>query len=249
MTDTMFSPRISFLRFAKRLGSTYLRAHRMKGGKASKEAGEGDKKGQEAKPRPEFIEHRQKLWDQLIKERDEWIAAQDKVPIKVTLPDGAIKEGQAWQTTPYQVAAGISQGLADSTVVAKVNGELWDLDRPFEKDSSLQLLKFDDPEGRYVFWHSSAHMLGEAMELHCSGHLCYGPPIEEGFYYDMWCPEPVSSTELPKLESLVKTIAKEKQPFERLEVTKENLLKMFEYNKFKQRILQEKVTTPTTTIY
>lgn len=221
------------------------KAQKQKGGE---EAAGGDK-SQEAVPRPEFIDHRLKLWDQLKKERDDWVAAQDKVPIKITLPDGAVKDGQAWLTTPYEVAASISQGLADSTVVAKVNGEVWDLDRPFEKDSSLQLLKFDDPEGQYVFWHSSAHMLGEAMELQCGGHLCYGPPIEEGFYYDMWCPEPVSSTTLPKLETLVKTICKEKQPFERLEVTKENLLKMFEYNKFKQRILNEKVKTPTTTIY
>ncbi|KAK3790525.1 hypothetical protein RRG08_060574 [Elysia crispata] len=219
-----------------------------KGGKAPKEAGGGDKKSQ-AQPRPDFIEHRQKLWDQLKKERDEWLAAQDKLPIKISLPDGAVKEGQAWQTTPYDVAASISQGLADSALVARVNGNLWDLDRPFEKDSSLELVKFDDPDGQYVFWHSSAHILGEAMELHCGGHLCYGPPIEEGFYYDMWCPESVSSSELPKLESLVKNISKEKQPFERLEVTKENLLKMFEYNKFKQRILKEKVQTPTTTVY
>ncbi|GFR74288.1 threonine--tRNA ligase, cytoplasmic [Elysia marginata] len=219
-----------------------------KAAKAAKEKGGGDK-GKQAQPKPDFIEPRLQLWDQLKKERDEWVAAQEKTPIKITLPDGAVKEGQAWLTTPYEVAASISQGLADSTVVAKVNGEQWDLDRPLEKDSTLQLIKFDEPEGQYVFWHSSAHVLGEAMELHCGGHLCYGPPIDEGFYYDMWCPEPVSSSELPKIEALVKTIAKEKQPFERLEVTKENLLKMFEYNKFKQRILNEKVTTPTTTVY
>lgn len=78
-----------------------------------------------------------------------------------------------------------SQGLADNTVIAKVNGELWDLDRPFEKDSTLQLLKFDDDEAKQVFWHSSAHMLGESMERIYGGCLCYGPPIEGGFYYDM----------------------------------------------------------------
>jgi len=71
-------------------------------------------------------------------------------------------------------------------VIAKVNGELWDLDRPFEKDSTLQLLKIDNEEAQKVFWHSSAHMLGETMERIYGGCLCYGPPIEGGFYYDMF---------------------------------------------------------------
>lgn len=67
-------------------------------------------------------------------------------------------------------------------MIAKVNDILWDLDRPFEHDSSLKLLKFDDKEGEYVFWHSSAHMLGEAMERHYGGCLCYGPPIDDGLF-------------------------------------------------------------------
>ncbi|XP_059157056.1 threonine--tRNA ligase 1, cytoplasmic-like isoform X1 [Physella acuta] len=244
----MFSSRISLLQFAKRIGSTYLRAKSLKADKI-KNMNSGDKRPLELQPPPAFIEERQKLWDKLKKERDEWVAAQDKVPIKIKLPDGAVKEGNAWKTTPYEIAVSISQGLADNTVVAKVNGELWDLDRPLEKDSDLQLLKFDDPDGQYVFWHSSAHILGEAMERHYGGHLCYGPPIEEGFYYDMWTPEPVSSNDLPNLEQLAKNITKDKQPFERLEMTKEDLLKMFEYNEFKQRIIKEKVDTPTTTVY
>jgi len=216
----------------------------------SKESGDGKAAlPMEMQPPPAFIAQRLELWDKLKKERDEWVAAQERVDIKITLPDGAVKEGKAWETTPYSVAASISQGLADSTVVAKVNGDLWDLDRPLEKDAALQLLKYDDPEGQYVFWHSTAHMLGEAMERHCGGHLCYGPPIENGFYYDMWCKDPVSSNTLPLLETLIKNIAKEKQPFERLEMTKEDLLKMFEYNEFKQRIIKNKVTTPTTTVY
>ncbi len=111
--------------------------------------------------------------------------SQERVSIAVTLPDGKKVEGLAWETTPYSVAAGISKGLADNCVVAKVDGEVWDLDRPLESDCSLQLLKFDDDEGKAVFWHSSAHILGEAMERVYGGHLCYGPPIESGFYYDM----------------------------------------------------------------
>jgi threonyl-tRNA synthetase len=67
-----------------------------------------------------------------------------------------------------------------------VNGELWDLERPFEGSCTLQLLKFDDEEAQAVFWHSSAHILGEAMERVYDGCLCYGPPIQDGFYYDMF---------------------------------------------------------------
>jgi len=200
-------------------------------------------------PPPEFLASRQLLWDRLKKEYDDWVAAQERKVIKVTLPDGKVVEGKAWETTPYDVAKGISQGLADSTVIAKVNDVLWDLDRPLEGDATLQLLKFDSPDGEYVFWHSSAHILGEAMECLYGGHLCYGPPIESGFYYDMWSEKQVSSNDYPVIESKIKGIVKEKQPFERLVMTKENLLKMFEYNEFKQRIITEKVQTPTTTVY
>ncbi|XP_016659427.1 threonine--tRNA ligase, cytoplasmic [Acyrthosiphon pisum] len=93
-------------------------------------------------------------------------------------------------------------------------------------------------------------MLGEAMERIYGGCLCYGPPIEGGFYYDMFIENKgVSNFDFPVMENLVKQIVKEKQPFERLEVSKEDLLEMFKYNEFKVRILNEKVTTPTTTIY
>lgn len=134
---------------------------------------------------PDYIANRQALWDKLKKQYDDEVAAKTKDPIKITLPDGKTIEGKSWETTPYSVAAGISQGLADATVIAKINGTLWDLDRPLEGDCSLQLIKFDDPEGKAVFWHSSAHAMGEAMERIYGGHLCYGPPIESGFYYDM----------------------------------------------------------------
>lgn len=79
-----------------------------------------------------------------------------------------------------------SDGLADNAIISKVNGVLWDLDRPLEEDCNLELLKFDDPEAQSVFWHSTAHILGEALERIYGGCLCYGPPIESGFYYDMY---------------------------------------------------------------
>uniref|UniRef100_A0A4X2LAB6 threonine--tRNA ligase n=1 Tax=Vombatus ursinus TaxID=29139 RepID=A0A4X2LAB6_VOMUR len=202
---------------------------------------------------PDFIEDRLTLYETLKREHDTLLAhraANESKLIKIMLIDGKIVEGESWKTTPYQVAAGISQGLADNTVIAKVNGELWDLDRPLEEDSTIELLRFDNEEAQAVYWHSSAHILGEAMESYYGGCLCYGPPIENGFYYDMYIEDRgVSSTEFPILENMCKTIMKEKQPFERLEISKEILLDMFKYNKFKCRILNEKVDTPTTTVY
>lgn len=208
----------------------------------------------ELSPLPEYIEDRLSLYAKLKAEHDALIAeraANESKPIQVTLPDGKVVDAESWKTTPYQIACGISQGLADNTVIAKVNNAVWDLDRPLEDNCSLQLLKFDDEEAQAVYWHSSAHILGEAMERVYGGCLCYGPPIENGFYYDMFLDnnEGVSSNDFPCLENLCKKIMKEKQPFERLEIKKETLLEMFKYNKFKCRILNEKVTTPTTTVY
>ena len=137
-------------------------------------------------PPPDFIAARLAIWDRLKAEQDAKIAAKEPEDIVVTLPDGKEVPGQSWRTTPYEVAKGISQGLADNSVVAKVNGEAWDLDRPLEGSCSLALIKFDDEEGQRHFWHSSAHVLGEAMERVYGAHLCYGPPVDGGFYYDMW---------------------------------------------------------------
>ncbi len=204
----------------------------------------------ELEPWPAYIQERLDLFDKLKAEADAELAAKERTPIKVTLPDGKVVDGKAWETTPYSIAAGISQGLADNSVVSKVNGVLWDLDRPLEEDSKVELLKFTDDEGKQVFWHSSAHMLGEAMERHYGGCLCYGPPIDSGFYYDMFLEgRQVSSNDFKLVQEVVKKIQKEKQPFVRLEMKKEDLLKMFDYNLFKKRILNEKVTTATTTVY
>ena len=137
-------------------------------------------------PPPDFIGERLAIWDRLKAEQDALVASKEAEEIMVTLPDGKQVPGQSWRTTPYEVACTISKGLADNSVVAKVDGEGWDLDRPLEKSCSLALIKFDDEEGQKHFWHSSAHILGEAMERVYGGHLCYGPPVDGGFYYDMW---------------------------------------------------------------
>uniref|UniRef100_A0A3P9NR26 threonine--tRNA ligase n=1 Tax=Poecilia reticulata TaxID=8081 RepID=A0A3P9NR26_POERE len=221
--------------------------------KKKQDKGRVDGGTKELNPWPPYVTERLSLYEELKKESDALLArkAAESKPIIVELTDGQKVPGKSWVTTPYQIASDISQGLADSAVISLVNGELWDLDRPLEQDCSLEILRFDNEDAQAVYWHSSAHILGEAMERFYGGCLCYGPPIENGFYYDMFLDgqKSVSSTEFGDLEALCKSVVKEKQPFERLEISKETLLKMFKYNKFKCRILNEKVTTPTTTVY
>lgn len=105
-----------------------------------------------------------------------------------------------------------------------------------------------------TFWHSSAHILGQALELHYGGELCYGPEIEQGFYYDTflgdkWGDVTVTQDSYAQLDELIKGIIKEKQPYKRLVIKKENLLKMFEYNRFKHRLITERIKDEETTVY
>uniref|UniRef100_A0A671RDR0 threonine--tRNA ligase n=1 Tax=Sinocyclocheilus anshuiensis TaxID=1608454 RepID=A0A671RDR0_9TELE len=121
------------------------------GKKKNKNAG-GDAGGRaELNPLPQYIDERLSVYNQLKAEHDALLsekAAKDSKPIKITLPDGKVVDGESWKTTPYQVACGISQGLADNTVISKVNNAVWDLDRPLEEDCSLVFLKFDDEEAQ-----------------------------------------------------------------------------------------------------
>jgi len=202
-------------------------------------------------PPPEFLGFRVDLWQKFMQRQKDELANKVPEPIEITLPDGKKVTGESWKTTPYEVATGISQGLADSAVVARIDGQtLWDMDRPLEASCSIDLLKFDSDDGQHVFWHSSAHILGQALERLYGGHLCAGPPVEGGFYYDMFMEDrQVSSNDFPAIESLVKNVIKEKQPFERLVLSKSELLELFKHNPFKQRIIKEKVLTESTTVY
>ncbi|OAY85551.1 Threonine--tRNA ligase, mitochondrial 1 [Ananas comosus] len=157
-------------------------------------------------------------------------------PIKITLPDGAVKEGKKWITSPMDIAKEISSGLAASALIAQVDGTLWDMTRPLEGDCELKLFKFDSNEGRDTFWHSSAHILGESVELEYGCKLCIGPCTTrgEGFYYDAFYNDITLNEEhFSRIESQAKKAVAEKQPFERIEVSREQALEIFAENKFK----------------
>lgn len=168
----------------------------------------------ELNPNPSYIQHRIEVFDRVAEKRAKELAALPKEPIEITLPDGSVKEGKAYETSPMDIAKGISEGLAKNVFVAKVRysrrvgevedivpiddedlnenvvgGELWDLTRPLEGDCHLELLKFDEPEAKMVFWHSSSHVLGQCLENKLGAHLTVGPPVDPGFYYDSYIGE------------------------------------------------------------
>lgn len=205
----------------------------------------------ETVPAPEYIDHRIRIFEQLKAEYDAWVAKQPVQSIKITLLDGRDFEGRSWQTCPMDIAKLVGKEVSDNLVISKVNGELWDTFRPLEGDCTLELLDFDNEEGRAVFWHSSAHVLGEACERHYGCHLCLGPPVEDGFFYEMdTLGRTVTQADYPAMETLAKSIIKERQRFERLEMSKENLLEMFKHNPLKVYLIKEKIPDGTsTTVY
>eukprot|EP00882_Tetradesmus_deserticola_P007840 GHRQ01008252.1.p1 GENE.GHRQ01008252.1~~GHRQ01008252.1.p1 ORF type:complete len:406 (+),score=191.43 GHRQ01008252.1:88-1305(+) len=172
------------------------------------------------------------------------------VPITVVLPDGAKKSGIKGVTTPLGVANDISKGLAKKVVVAKVDGDVWDLFRPLEGDCSLSLHNFDDPEGKETFWHSSAHVLGQVLELEFGVDLTIGPALEEGFYYDCFMGDKVlGDAERPVIEKRIESIVKEGQRFERVVVSRAEALAMFQENKFKIEIINGLPEDATISLY
>ncbi|KAI1086649.1 threonyl-tRNA synthetase [Rostrohypoxylon terebratum] len=209
----------------------------------------------EMNPPPDFLKTRLDLFDRLKKKYDEDVAKKPREQITITMPDGSIKVGTSWETSPGEIAKGISNSLYKRSVVARLDGDknkLWDLDRPLEQSCKLELLTFDDEQGKQVFWHSSAHILGEACERRFGCSLCIGPPIDDGFYYEMALPggAAVQQSDWTPLERIVTDIVKDRQRFERLEVTKQDLLDMFSYNKYKQYIISTKIPDGTsTTVY
>ena len=148
--------------------------------------------------------------------------------IKITLPDGNIKEMEKGSSA-MDVALSISEGLARRVLAAEVNGEVWDLTRSINTDVNLKLLSFSDKGGKSTMWHSSAHLMAEALEFFYPGiKLAIGPPIENGFYYDVDFGEhEFTDKDLVKVEKKMLELAREKNPFLREEVSKKDALVFF----------------------
>jgi threonyl-tRNA synthetase len=149
--------------------------------------------------------------------------------IKITFPDGSVRE-YAKGTSAMQIAESISPRLAQDVLSAGINGETWDLSRPINQDAFIRLYKWEDPEGKHAFWHSSAHLLAEALqELYPDIKFGIGPAIENGFYYDVDPGEGVviKDADLMAIEKKMQELAAQKSPICRKEIAKENALKVF----------------------
>ncbi len=148
--------------------------------------------------------------------------------IKITFPDGAVREYEAG-ITPIDIAKSISEGLARKILAASVNGKVQDATRPLYEDASLKLLAWNDGEGKSTFWHSSAHLLAEAVESLFPGTKFWvGPPVENGFYYDMDLGgKQITEEDLRKLEKKMAELAKNNEVYVRKEMPKAEAVKYF----------------------
>ena len=147
--------------------------------------------------------------------------------IDITLPDGS-HQSVPPETRPIDVAKAISPRLADAAIVAKVNGELFDLTRPLEQNATLQILTSKDPDALYVYRHSTAHLLAAAvLELYPETKLGIGPPIENGFYYDFDRATPFTPEDLEKIEKKMWEIQSRKLPYERVLTKKDEGLRKY----------------------
>ncbi len=147
--------------------------------------------------------------------------------IKITFPDGSVREYAAG-TTAYQVAESISPRLAADALAAEVNGATVDMGRAIDEDAAVKFFKWDDAEGKHAFWHTSSHLLAEALEALYPGiKFGIGPAIENGFYYDVDSPVPITESDLATIEQKMVELARQKEPLVRSEVSKADALKTF----------------------
>ena len=148
--------------------------------------------------------------------------------INIKFPDGSVKQFESG-VTPLDIAKSISEGLARMILAASFNGEEWDISRPICSDGEIQLFKWDDKEGKHAFWHTSAHLLAEALqELYDGIQFGIGPAIENGFYYDIDpCENVITSADFPKIEKKMQEIVARKEAVVRADISKADALKSF----------------------
>ena len=149
--------------------------------------------------------------------------------INITFPDGSVKPFENG-VTAYEIAQSISPRLAAEVLAASVNGEIYDLMRPITNDAEIKLHKWEDDEAKHVFWHSSSHLMAEALEsLYPGVKFGIGPAIENGFYYDVdLAGATITDADLPKIEKKMLELAQGKEDFKRIEVSKADAMKHFE---------------------
>jgi threonyl-tRNA synthetase len=162
--------------------------------------------------------------------------------INITFPDGSVRQFERG-VTAMDIAMSISEGLARNVLSAKVNGEAWDSTRAIDQDASLQLLTWRDKGGKSSFWHSSAHLMAEALEaLYPGVKFGIGPPIEQGFYYDVDLGDhQISINDLPQIEEKMKELAREKNVYVRKEVSETEAIDYFteKGDEYKIELLQD----------
>ena len=140
--------------------------------------------------------------------------------MQITFPDGAVRSYEPG-TSALQIAASISEGLARNVLAVKINDTVKDANLPLTEDCNLQLLTWNDAEGKSTMWHSSAHLMAEALEFHFPGiKLAIGPPVTNGFYYDIdFMEHSITEKDLEKVEAKMKELAKAKNQFIRQEIS------------------------------
>jgi len=162
--------------------------------------------------------------------------------INITLPDGSVRQIESGASA-MDVAKSISEGLARNVLSAKVNGEVWDADRPITTDATVQLFTWNDKDGKATFWHSSAHLMAEALEALYPGiKLGIGPAIDTGFYYDVDAGDRVISTnDLPAIEKKMQELAREKNDYVRKDVSKTDAIAYFKEkgDQYKLELLED----------
>lgn len=172
--------------------------------------------------------------------------------IKITLPDNSVKEFEPG-VTGFDIARSISNRLAKDVLSISVNGQVWDLTRPINEDASIKLHTWDDREGKETFWHSSAHLMAEAIEFFYPGtKFGIGPTVDNGFYYDVDLPDGkvLSDKDLPQIEKKMIELAREKNDIVRQEISKADALKKYteKGDPYKQELISE-LEDGTITLY
>ncbi len=173
--------------------------------------------------------------------------------VKITFPDGSVREYEQG-VTGLQIAESISPALARNVVSCGVNGETVELNRPINEDANVELYKFDDEQGKHTFWHTSAHLLAEALqELYPGIQFGFGPAVESGFFYDVMPAEGqvISENDFPKIEAKMMELAKKNEPVVRKEVAKADALAEFKADgqQYKCEHIEQDLEDGTITTY